>query len=216
MRSHAIVTASAAIMLAATAASAQELAKLQIGDNQRVFPESITSNGGRDHLRRLDDVGFHLQGKDGRRRGNGLGAAGDRRSDRYRRRVRRRKGRTALGLLCRSRGVRRRGGAAVYPRTYSLADGSLQGTYPLPERSFCNDIAPAADGTAYIADTSGARLMRLKPGATELETWHADASLGGVDGLSFDAGGELYINNVMTGKLHRVGIGAGRGRLRAH
>lgn len=93
-------------------------------------------------------------------------------------------------------------------RTYSLADGSLQGTYPLPERSFCNDIAPAADGTAYIADTSGARLMRLKPGATELETWHADASLGGVDGLSFDAGGELYINNVMTGKLHRVGIGA--------
>lgn len=58
--------------------------------------------------------------------------------------------------------------------------------------------------------------MRLKPGATELETWHADASLGGVDGLSFDAGGELYINNVMTGKLHRVGIGAGRGRLRAH
>lgn len=93
-------------------------------------------------------------------------------------------------------------------RTYSLADGSLQGTYPLPERSFCNDIAPAADGTAYIADTSGARLMRLKPGATELETWHADASLGGVDGLSFDAGGVLYINNVMTGKLHRVGIGA--------
>ena len=43
MRSHAIVTASAAIMLMATAASAQELAKLQIGDDQRVFPESITS-----------------------------------------------------------------------------------------------------------------------------------------------------------------------------
>jgi sugar lactone lactonase YvrE len=50
--------------------------------------------------------------------------------------------------------------------------------------------------------------MRLKPGATELETWTADAALGGVDGISFDASGALYINNVMNGKLHRVGIGA--------
>ena len=208
MRSHAIVTASAAITLMAAAANAQELARLQIGDNQRVFPESITSTADGTIYAGSMMSGLIFKGKMGDAAATAwvqpvsegpTGIAGVYADEK-----------AGLLWVCYVDLAAFAGGEAQPSilRTYSLADGALQGSYPLLEKSFCNDIATAADGTAYIADTSGARLMRLKPGAAELDTWYADASLGGVDGLSFDASGVLYINNVMTGKLHRVGIAA--------
>lgn len=93
-------------------------------------------------------------------------------------------------------------------RTFSLSDASLGTTYAFDGASFCNDITIAADGTAYVTDTVGARIFRIKPGATELETWMTDPTLGGVDGIALASDGTLYINNVSTGKLYRVGIGS--------
>jgi sugar lactone lactonase YvrE len=192
----------------ATAAGAQDLAKLQLGDNQRVFPESITSTADGTIYAGSMLAGLIFKGKMGDAAATAwvqpvtegpTGVAGVYADE---------KG----GLLwaCYVDLAAFAGGPSQPSvlRTYNLADGALKGTYALPEASFCNDIATAADGTAYIADTAGARIMRLTPGATELETWYADAALGGVDGISFDASGVLYINNVMNGKLHRVGIGA--------
>ncbi len=98
--------------------------------------------------------------------------------------------------------------AASIARSYDLATGAEKGSYPLPDGSFCNDFASNADGTIYVADTIGARVLRLKPGASELETWLADPSLMGVDGATMGPDGKLYLNNVMTNQLMRVEIGA--------
>ncbi len=210
MQRYAIVTISALALAAGIAgtAGAQELDRLQIGDNQPVFPESITSTADGTIYAGSMMSGFIFKGKMGDASAAAwvqpvtegpTGVAGVYADEKN-------------GLLwaCYVDLAAFAGGESQPSvlRTYSLADGALQGTYPLLEKSFCNDIATAADGTAYIADTSGGRIMRLTPGATELETWYADASLAGVDGISFDANGVLYINNVTTGKLFRVGIGA--------
>ena len=209
MKLRTALTASVAIIAAASGVYAQDdLAKLQIGDNQRVFPESITSTADGTIYAGSMMSGLIFKGKMGDPMATQwapqategapsvAGVYADEKS----------------GLLWACYvDLAAFGGGAAMPstlRTYSLADASLKGTYAFPEKSFCNDIATTADGTAYIADTSGARIMQLKPGATELETWYADASLGGVDGISFAADGAMYINNVMTGKLFRVNIGA--------
>lgn len=203
-----VVMAAAALLMASGSAPAQDLAKLQIGDNQKVFPESITSTSDGTIYAGSMMTGMIFKGTMGdtpaapwvQPASEGAPSVAGVYAD------------EKAGLLyaCYVDLAAFAGGAAQPSilRTYSLADASLKGTYTLPEKSFCNDVATAADGTAYIADTSGARIMRLRPGATELETWYADAALGGVDGISFDASETLYINNVMTGKLHRVGIAA--------
>lgn len=189
-------------------AQAQDLAKLQIGDNQKVFPESITSTADGTIYAGSLMAGLVFKGAIGDAMVTAwlqpvtegppsvAGVYADEKS--------------GLLWVCYVDLAAFAGGPALPSmlRTYSLADGALKNAYALPDQSFCNDIATAADGTAYVADTSGARIMRVKPGAGDIETWYADAALGGVDGISFDASGAMYINNVMTGKLYRVGIGA--------
>lgn len=71
-----------------------------------------------------------------------------------------------------------------------------------------NDVAVAADGTAYASDTFGGRVLRLKPGATALDVWLADPELRGVDGLSLLANGALYVNNIFNGRLQRIAVNA--------
>ena len=93
-------------------------------------------------------------------------------------------------------------------RTYALSDGSLKATYPMGDGSFCNDTTTAADGTAYVADTFGGKIDIVKPGSTTIDTWFADKALGGIDGISLGPDGAIYANNVMTGKLYRIPVGA--------
>ena len=50
--------------------------------------------------------------------------------------------------------------------------------------AFCNDIAVASDGTAYVVDTGQGSVIMLKPGAKELETAAKDPLLAGADGLA--------------------------------
>ncbi len=46
---------------------------------------------------------------------------------------------------------------------------------PLPgQPTLCNDIVVASDGTAYITDSFSGQILRLKPGAKELEVWTQD------------------------------------------
>jgi sugar lactone lactonase YvrE len=69
-------------------------------------------------------------------------------------------------------------------------------------------MAVGKDGTVYIADTGHPRVLSWKPGATALDTWVEDASLGGgLDGLAFGGDGNLYINNVRSGQLFRIAMG---------
>jgi hypothetical protein len=93
-------------------------------------------------------------------------------------------------------------------RAFNLKTGEAKGTYPSPNGGVCNDVAVAADGTAYVSDTFGGRLLRLRPGSRSLDVWLADPQLRGVDGLSILADGAVYVNNFFNGKLSRIPVKA--------
>lgn len=92
-------------------------------------------------------------------------------------------------------------------RSFALSSGAPTAVYPFPgPGGVCNDVTIAADGTAYVADTQGARILRLAPGAAGLEAFAADEALAGADGIAFSADGTLYVNTVTTGRIIRVDI----------
>jgi hypothetical protein len=100
-------------------------------------------------------------------------------------------------------------------KSFDLKSGAPKGSYKLPgEGVFCNDIATAEDGTAYVSETRVGILFMLKPGAQELETAVKDSLLVGADGLAFGGKSVLYVNSVTTGKLVRVNL-ASDGKSRA-
>ncbi len=85
---------------------------------------------------------------------------------------------------------------------------TLPGTRPV-----CNDIAVGRDGAVYVTDTAASQILRWRPGATALELWSADPAFrappaGGLDGIAFAGDGNLYLNNVRSGDLYRVVVGA--------
>jgi len=106
-----------------------------------------------------------------------------------------------------------RGGTPVVGETalkaFTLKDASFKASYPFPNGGLCNDIAVAKDGTVYATDTTGARVLRLKKGATAFEAWAADAMLlGTVDGVALLADGNVYVNSVGQGTLLRIPVKA--------
>jgi len=98
---------------------------------------------------------------------------------------------------------------------FDLRTGVQKGVYPFPApASVCNDITIARDGTAYASDTPNGRILRLRPGAKDLEVFAADERLKGIDGIVFSADETLYVNIVTRGLLMRIdrtadgGVGA--------
>jgi quinohemoprotein ethanol dehydrogenase len=88
---------------------------------------------------------------------------------------------------------------------FDLATGAQKGVYSFPPpASTCNDIAIAADGTAFASDTSNGRIFTLAPGADALALYGEDAALVGIDGLAFSGDGTLYVNNVRSNAILRV------------
>jgi sugar lactone lactonase YvrE len=103
-----------------------------------------------------------------------------------------------------------RGGAPLVGETalkaFSLSNAALKTSYPFPGGGLCNDIAVAKDGTVYATDTTGARVLRLKKGATTLDAWAADPLLGTADGIALLADGSVYVNSVGSGTLMRIPV----------
>lgn len=99
-------------------------------------------------------------------------------------------------------------GEATSVKAFDLKTGMIKGTYALPgDGALCNDIATAADGTAYVTDTRQGSILMLRPGAKALELVAKDPLLAGADGLAFGDKAILYVNSVSAGKLLRVGLG---------
>src|SRR5580658_4274753 len=99
-------------------------------------------------------------------------------------------------------------GEATSVKAFDLKSGAIKGTYPLPGQGpLCNDIAVAADGTAYITDTVQGSVVMLKPGGKNLEIAAKDPLLAGADGLAFSENTILYVNCVTTNKLLRLDLG---------
>jgi sugar lactone lactonase YvrE len=91
-------------------------------------------------------------------------------------------------------------------RSYDLRTAASKGVYPFPGGGLCNDIAIGSDGTAYASDTTGGRILRLKPGGSALDVWVSDPLLAVVDGITLLADGSLYANTFTTGRLIRVPV----------
>jgi sugar lactone lactonase YvrE len=87
---------------------------------------------------------------------------------------------------------------------FDLKSGAAKGRYPFPGGGLCNDIAFARDGTTYITDTRGGRILALKPNATDLTVWSADPKWIGIDGIVVLPTGALLFNNVRENQLVRV------------
>jgi sugar lactone lactonase YvrE len=86
-----------------------------------------------------------------------------------------------------------------------LPAAALLGQPPL-----CNDIAVAADGAAYVTDSLGGRILRLKPGAKAFEVWAHDArwDVKGpqLDGIAVLPDGAVYANIFEGDGLYRVAV----------
>ena len=94
-------------------------------------------------------------------------------------------------------------------RGFDLKTGAGKFRWELPgDKNLCNDFVVGPDKALYISDTTGARIWRLKPGATVPELFSDDQTLLGIDGITF-IGDTLYENNVMFNKLYRVPMDAG-------
>jgi glucose/arabinose dehydrogenase len=85
------------------------------------------------------------------------------------------------------------------------------------EHNFCNDIAIAADGSAYVTNSDTPQILRLPPGGKKLEVWFTEPSLApathdgtGIDGIAFGGDGNLYINTFDAGELYRVDVKDGK------
>jgi sugar lactone lactonase YvrE len=101
-------------------------------------------------------------------------------------------------------------------KMFDLKTGAAKGSIALPasslpdQKPFCNDIAVAADGTAYVTDSLAGHILRLKPGGTALEVWAHDArwDVKGfqLDGIAVLPDGSVYANIFEGDGLYRVAV----------
>jgi hypothetical protein len=93
-------------------------------------------------------------------------------------------------------------------RGFDLKTGAPKFRWDLPgEQNLCNDFVIGPDKALYVSDTMGAKIWRLKPGATAPELFSEDRTLTGIDGITF-IGDTLYENNVIFNKIYRVPVDA--------
>jgi hypothetical protein len=93
-------------------------------------------------------------------------------------------------------------------RGFDLGTGAGKFRWELPgDTNLCNDFAIGPDKALYITDTAGAKIWRLKAGATTPELFSDDRTLFGIDGITF-IGDTLYENNVTFNNLYRVPVDA--------
>jgi sugar lactone lactonase YvrE len=95
-------------------------------------------------------------------------------------------------------------------RGFDLSSGAQKLRWDLPgENSTCNDFSLGPDKALYISDTANAKIYKLPKGASAAELFLEDGALKGIDGITF-LKGVLYVNNVITNKIYRIPVEAGK------
>jgi glucose/arabinose dehydrogenase/mono/diheme cytochrome c family protein len=99
---------------------------------------------------------------------------------------------------------------------FDLKTGEGKISAALPGKpATCNDITIGPDGSAFVSNTAAPQILRLAPGAKELEVWFTDPSLqpatgAGLDGLAFGRDGNLYVDRFTPGDLYRINVKNGK------
>lgn len=92
---------------------------------------------------------------------------------------------------------------------FDATDGTALKRYGFPgDNGFCNDIVIAEDGTVYATDSLNPRVLRLKPGAEELDVFVANEAFAGewaLNGLAL-YGGKLYVVKQNDGRMFSIDI----------
>jgi sugar lactone lactonase YvrE len=111
-------------------------------------------------------------------------------------------------------GIKIAGGTATSLKLFDLKTGEAKGSIATPgQPTLCNDIVVASDGTAYVTDSFSGQILRLKPGAKELEVWTQDPrwkveGKAQLDGLAILPDGAIYTNIFEGDGLYRIPISA--------
>ena len=100
----------------------------------------------------------------------------------------------------------------AYLKGFDLATGEGKFSAAFPGKAtVCNDMVVSADGTLYVTNTAAPQILRLKPGAKELEVWLENDLLvpkngAGLDGIALGDDGNLYVNTYGGNEFFRVDV----------
>jgi sugar lactone lactonase YvrE len=106
-------------------------------------------------------------------------------------------------------------GAALKGFDLKTGAGKVSAQFPVSP-AICNDIAIGPDGAAYVTNTLGPQILRLKPGSQTLEVWKSDPLFApegkeaGLDGIAFGTDGNLYVDTFTKAKLFRIDVKDGK------
>lgn len=106
-------------------------------------------------------------------------------------------------------------GAALKGFDLKTGAGKVGAPFPVSP-AVCNDIAIGPDGAAYVTNTLGPQILRLKPGSQTLEVWKSDLLLApqgkeaGLDGIAFGTDGNLNVDTFTKAKLFRIDVKDGQ------
>jgi sugar lactone lactonase YvrE len=99
---------------------------------------------------------------------------------------------------------------------FDLKTGKGKFSAKLPgDHTLCNDIAIGPDGSAYVTNTAAPQVLKLAPGAKQLQVWVTDPLLAppsggaGLDGIAFGGDGNLYVDTYTPGELFRIDVADG-------
>jgi streptogramin lyase len=104
----------------------------------------------------------------------------------------------------------------AYLKGFDLATGEGKFSAQFPSKAtICNDMVIAPDGTMYVTNTAAPQILRLRPGAKELEIWLENDLLApkngaGLDGIALGGDGNLYVNTYGGNELFRVEVKDGK------
>ena len=92
----------------------------------------------------------------------------------------------------------------------ATGEGKISAAFP-GKATVCNDMVIAPDGTLYVTNTAAPQILRLKPGAKELEVWLENDLLvpkngAGLDGIALGDDGNLYVNTYGGHEFFRIEI----------
>lgn len=104
----------------------------------------------------------------------------------------------------------------AYLKGFDLAtgEGKISAQFP-GKATVCNDMVVASDGTLYVTNTAAPQILRLKPGAKELEIWLendllAPKNAAGLDGIALGSDGNLYVNTYGGNEFFRIEVKDGK------